>query len=101
MKSATTVDEAIRNVADSINKKRRQELIDIYNNSDIFKELNRIKASNEFTKGSKSKVWRKVATIPVEVDLFFQKIYGEEYYKEKDFFTKFHPEWLVVDKTKL
>ena len=40
--------------------------------------------------------WQKVATIPIEVDQWFVKMYGEDYYKDPDFFIKRHPEWRVT-----
>lgn len=101
MSQSQTWDEALIKVADQVNQKRRQEIIDIYNNKDIQAYFAKMRATDEFTKGSKSKVWRKVATVPVEIDIMFQKLYGDEYYKEKDFFEKHHREWLVVDPLKL
>lgn len=91
--------EAIQKVADSINKKRREELIETFNDRDLLQELHRTRLSGEFDTGNKSKTMRKVASIPVEVDHFFQKIYGPDYYKDKDFFDKFAPEWKVTNKT--
>ena len=101
MEKSKTWDEALIKVADQVNQKRRQEIINIYNNRDIKEYFAKMRASNEFVKGSKSKVWRKVATVPQEVDTMFQKLYGDEYYKEKGFFEKHHREWLVVDANKL
>lgn len=88
---------AILKVAENINKKRRQELFDIYSNSDLFNEIKRMKALGVFDQGSKSKVWRKIATLPLEVDAFFTKVFGPEYYKDPDFFKKHAPEWMVVN----
>jgi hypothetical protein len=35
--------------------------------------------------------------MPVEVDKFFSDVYGEDYYKDPDFFRKHAPEWMVFD----
>ena len=43
--------------------------------------------------------WKKIATIPLIVDQFFTKAYGENYYKDPDFFEKF-PEWKVTKDTR-
>lgn len=90
---------AIQKVADSINKKRREELIETFNDRDLLQEIHRTRLSGTFDHGNKSKSMRKVASIPFEVDQFFQKIYGVDYYKDKDFFDKFAPEWKVTNKT--
>lgn len=95
------LDEKIAKIADKVNKKRRQELISIYNNTDLFRTLKRIKDNKIFNKGNKSKTMRAIASYPVEVDMFFQKLYGDEYYKDPDFFTKHYPEWLVIDRRQL
>ena len=65
-------------------------------NNDVKEYLARLRSSGVYKNGSKSKVWRKIASMPIEVDRFFTALYGRDYYKEKDFFKKF-PEWLVVD----
>lgn len=93
--------QTIINIADRVNSKRRQELLRVYDNTDIFKELEKIRQSHQFDRGNKDKSMRKIASIPIEVDHFFTKVYGKDYYKDKDFFTKHHKEWLVIDWTKL
>lgn len=92
------IQESIVKIADAINNKRREELFQVYDSTDLFREIKRIKDQGIYKHGNKSKTMRKIATIPQEVDIFFTKIYGENYYKEKDFFTKYHPEWIVIDK---
>lgn len=88
--------ETLIKIADAINTKRRKEILDIYSNKSIFDNLLAIRSSNVYNKGNKSKSMRKVASMPIEVDNFFTKIYGVDYYKDKDFFTKHYPEWAVV-----
>jgi len=93
---------SVRSLADKVNKKRQQEIFDIYSKNTIFDAyVQKAKAYGTFEKGNKSKSMRKIATFPVELDAFFTKVYGENYYKDPDFFTKVHPEWLVIDKLKL
>lgn len=43
--------------------------------------------------------WKKIATIPLVVDQFFTKMYGVDYYKDKDFFEKY-PEWKLAKDTR-
>lgn len=93
--------EQVVKLADRINKKRRQELINIYDSTSVFKALEYIREQKVYEKGNKSRSMRKIASLPIDVDLFFQKIYGEDYYKEKDFFTRIAPEWAVIDHKKI
>lgn len=94
-------DDAIRKVAERVNQKRRSEILNIYSSTDIFKQLKQLKDQETFRHGSKSKTWRKVASFPIEIDQFFTKVYGPDYYKDKNFFTRFAPEWLVVHEKHL
>jgi hypothetical protein len=90
-------DEALRKIADEINKKRRQQLLTHFFTNSLYKNtLTNIRKQGFFQKGSKSKVWRKIASLPPEVDEFFTRIYGEDYYKDKKFFDKY-PEWKTVE----
>lgn len=91
-------DKAINKVVERINNKRRQELIQIYSNDKVWEYVRQIKNMGLYDGGSKSKVWKKVASMPLEVDLFFTRVYGEDYYKDPDFFEKHHPEWKVSEK---
>lgn len=90
------LDETLAKIADEINEKRRRELFDFFYSYDnpIKNYINELRKSEIYKKGSKSKVWKMVALIPPEVDRFFSRIYGADYYKQKDFFDKF-PEWKV------
>jgi hypothetical protein len=89
-------------VADKINQKRRQEIFDLYANKDGFlSALKKIRDSERYRKGSKSKVWRLVASYPEVVHDFFRKVYGEDYYKDKDFFKKYGREWLTIREDQL
>jgi hypothetical protein len=94
-------DEAIKKIADDINKKRRQELITHFLtwDSPVKQYVLEAKKQGIYDKGSKSKVWRKIASMPYEVDQFFTRVYGPDYYKDKHFFDKF-PEWKVIDDGK-
>lgn len=67
----------------------------------IWKTIRDVKAHNIYTKGNKSKSMRKIASLPEEVDVWFTHLYGADYYKDKDFFTKIAPEWSVIDRNKL
>jgi hypothetical protein len=92
------VNAAIRKVADRINAKRRRELIEIYSGNTVFKDyVQDARKYKTFVEGNKSKSMRKIASMPMEVDAFFSRVYGNDYYKEKDFFTKHAPEWSVID----
>lgn len=90
------IDDALIKIADNINKKRREELFNFFTSWDnpVKQYILRLKKSGVYKKGSKSKVWKKVASMPYEVDQFFTRVYGKDYYKEKDFFDRF-PEWKV------
>lgn len=86
-------------IADKINAKRRAELFQMMDKQNpMFKYLDELRRNRVFKEGSRDKVYRKIASMPLEVDLFFSRIYGADYYKDKDFFTKSHPEWAVIGK---
>ncbi len=90
--------DAIAKIAEDINRKRRTELFSVFrSSSEVQKYLATLKKSGAYKNGSRSKVWRKVASMPVEVDKFFSDVYGEDYYKDPDFFRKHAPEWMVFD----
>jgi len=93
--------EQVVKLADRVNKKRRQELINIYDSTSVFKALQYVREQQIYDRGNKSKTMRKIASMPIEVDAFFSKIYGEDYFKEKDFFRRIAPEWTVIDPVKL
>lgn len=96
-KDQAGLDASIRKLADEINVKRQLEINKIYSGKNIFDEyIGLAREHGTFEKGNKSKSMRKIATFPVEVDQFFVKVYGENYYKDPDFFSKLHPEWRVV-----
>ncbi len=96
-KDQASLDNSIRNLADKINAKRQDEIRQIYSGKNSFDEyICMAREHGIFEKGNKSKSMRKIATFPVELDLFFTKVYGENYYKDPDFFQKVAPEWRVV-----
>lgn len=94
-------DEQVVKLADIVNRKRRQELISVIDNTSTLKALNYIRQQQIYDKGNKSKSMRKIASIPLDVDRFFAKLYGEDYYQIPDFFTKVAPEWAVIDHKKI
>lgn len=93
---------AITKLANSVNAKRQQEIFNIYSHTTEFDNyVNEVKDKGTFEKGNKSKSMRKIASFPMGVDAFFTKVYGEDYYKDPNFFKKTHPEWAVIRPTKL
>jgi uncharacterized protein YaaR (DUF327 family) len=94
--------DLLRKIADRINTKRRKEVIETFiDGQGLYEEFARIKAMGLYNKGNKSKTMRKIASYPLIIDQFFIDIYGPDYYKEKDFFKKYAPEWLVIDAQQL
>jgi hypothetical protein len=92
----------MQKVIERVNNDRRKELFDALNGSELLREqLHYDRVHDTYKHGSKDKTWRKIATIPAEVDAFFCRMYGENYFKDKNFFQKYAPEWLVVDARKL
>ena len=95
-KSTDKVKDAIGKVADAINEKRRAELIRAYFSRNEYAEAVRYaRMMGSFKKGGKN--MRKVASMPPEVDAFFTKLYGPDYYHEPDFFNKWGSEWKVYE----
>lgn len=87
--------QTIGKIADRINHTRREELLTLYKGrSDVWDYIKRLKTANDRV-GRKG--YRKVASMPLEVDRFFSKVYGKDYYKDPDFFTKHAPEWAVFE----
>jgi hypothetical protein len=82
------IKESVIKTADRINSSRRREILSIYSNTELFKQLRRMGAQVKSDSGK-----RLIATLPAEVDMFFTKVYGRDYYKDPDFFTKHHSEW--------
>lgn len=79
---------------------RLSELLSVYQDPTFLQQNYEERKLGIHDRGNKSKVWRKVASMPIEIDAFFTRIYGDDYYKDKSFFKKF-PEWLVVEESKL
>jgi hypothetical protein len=90
------VKRALVKVSNNINQRRRSELIRVMSKKTEWSNWI-AKQRAQGPQRSKSKVWRKVATMPQEVDRFFTKIYGPDYYKDPDFFRVNAPEWRVYD----
>jgi hypothetical protein len=91
--------QTIVKIAESINQKRRKEIFDIYLSDDIKSWIENAQREGYFSKRTGKAGWRKIASIPVEVDTFLTRVYGEGYYKDKNFLKKMCKEWLVVDQT--
>lgn len=90
------VRNALVKVADDVNQQRKNELMKLFFQTTAWTNwIAQQRALGQ--QKSKSKVWRKVASYPVEVDQFFSKIYGKNYYKDPEFFNKYAPEWRVYD----
>lgn len=89
--------KSIRRIADQINEKRRREINNIYDSGEMLRYLHELRQSEEYRRGSKSKTYKKTASMPAEIDRYFAKLYGEHYYKDESFFTKHYTEWAVVD----
>lgn len=90
-------EEEIAKLAKKINEKRRFEIFSFYNTrTDVSNYIKEAKTKGWFKKGSKSKVWQKIAVLPKIVDDYFVKTYGPDYFKDKDFFIKHFPEWRVI-----
>lgn len=88
--------KALTKIADEVNQSRREELMKLFFQTTAWTDWVKQQRALGQQK-SKSKVWRKVASFPIEVDQFFTKIYGKHYYKDPDFFNKIAPEWKVYD----
>jgi hypothetical protein len=82
------VKASIMKTADHINSKNRRQILSIYSKTNLFQELKKLGKQVKSDSGK-----RLVATLPTEVDMFFTKVYGRDYYKDPDFFTKHHSEW--------
>jgi hypothetical protein len=93
-----------RNVIKKVNEKlldkRLEELLSVYQDPAFLGQNYEERKLGINNKGSKSKVYRKIASVPIEIDAFFTRIYGADYYKDKKFFKKF-PEWLTVKEESL
>lgn len=96
------VQNTIGKIADKINAKRRAELLSLMDfDNPVFKYLADLRMKQTFKDGSKDKTYRKIASLPYEVDIFFSRVYGSDYYKDPDFFTKKYQEWAVIDRRDL
>lgn len=93
-----------RNVIKKVNERlldnRLQELLSVYQDPAFLGKNYEERKYGVNNKGSKSKVYRKIASLPIEIDAFFARTYGEDYYKDKKFFKQF-PEWLTVEERSL
>jgi len=88
-------------IADEINFQRRQEIASIYTSPEIVGWVNEMKKNNWDSKRHGKAGWRRIASIPVVVDNFLTKVYGENYYKNKNFLKKMCKEWLIINPDNL
>ena len=95
MGKISNFDEAIQKIASNINKKRADEILTFVHKKTWFSEYMKKVRNAGGSKPSKSKVWKKIAEMPMEVDHFFVRLYGPDYFKDKDFFKRF-PEWTTT-----
>lgn len=86
----------VNKIIDSINKKRERELIESNDPNGVVKKYLQEQRKFAGNKRTGKAGWIKIATIPYEVDQWFIKMYGENYYKDKSFFERF-PEWKVIN----
>lgn len=106
MLNVDITDETInkRNVIKKVNERlldnRLQELLSVYQDPAFLGQNYEERKQGVNNKGSKSKVYRKIASLPIEIDHFFTRMYGADYYKDKKFFKQF-PEWLTVEEKSL
>lgn len=99
MKIAENLDDALSNIIETINDRNTltQNII-VNNRMDDDYALNKhVRDQGTYQKGDLRSGRRLIASLPTEVDRFFSKVYGREYYKDKQFFIKRHPEWRVVN----
>ena len=95
---STDVQKAVKKVVEAINRKRQKQIEEAYDPQGVVQaHLTEEKRSRWYQNPVGKAGWQKVATIPVEVDRWFVKMYGEDYYKDPDFFRKHAPEWMVFD----
>ncbi len=91
--------KAVKKVIEAINHKRQRAITEAYNpKGEIQTVLTEEKKNRWYQKPVGQAGWQKIASIPMEVDQWFTKMYGADYYKNPDFFTKMYPEWRVVAK---
>lgn len=94
---STDEQKAVKKVVEAINRKRQKQIEDAYDPQGIVQtQLTEEKRTRWYQAPVGKAGWQKIATIPIEVDQWFVKMYGEDYYKDPDFFTKRHPEWRVT-----
>jgi len=86
----------VNKVIDTINKKRQRELIEANDPNGIIQKYIQDQKKNAGYKRTGKAGWIKIASIPYEVDQWFVKMYGPEYFKDKSFFERF-PEWKVIN----
>lgn len=64
----------------------------------VFDYIKKARKEGIYSEGKKHGArMQKIASVPMEVDVFFSRIYGNDYFRDPDFFTRVAPEWRVVD----
>lgn len=95
-------DRALKKIVNSINRKRQAQIEEAYDDEGVTQSVLLEDKKAHWDKNPAGKAgWQKIASIPMEVDRWFTKVYGADYYKDPEFFTKKHPEWRVVDIKKM
>lgn len=98
----TREEKALKKIVDSINKRRQAQVEAAYDENGFIQSVITEDKKEHWDKNPVGKAgWQKIASIPLEVDRWFSKFYGADYYKDPEFFTKKHPEWRVVDVMKM
>jgi len=90
--------QAVTKIVTALNRKRQAEYAQALDPQGEVKKWVEKQRQAKFKRTGKAG-WVKIASVPLIVDQFFVKIYGDEYYKEKDFF-EHYPEWKVVEDTR-
>jgi len=87
--------KVINKVIDSVNKNKELGIKQATDPKGVIQQSLRKEQYLAGHKRTGKAHWIKIATIPIEVDEWFTKMYGPDYFKDKDFF-EHYKEWKVV-----
>lgn len=90
--------QSVNRIVDALNRKRQAEFAQAMDPRGEVRKWVEEQRKAKFKRTGKAG-WVKIASVPLVVDQFFVKLYGNEYYKDKDFF-EHYPEWKVVEDTR-
>lgn len=91
------VQKALDKVVSDMNKKRKATIEWMYDDKEaVQKWMNGQKKEMWNSKPKGQAGWKHIAFIPTEIDNIFTKMYGADYFKDKDFFERIAPEWKIV-----